>query len=107
MCGSIPEDARDLLDALPNSCLDRAFLLFPDPWPKRRHAARRFIQPANLDLLARLLKPGAEFRFGSDDPTYIAWGLAHLVRHLRVPLDRRAARRDWRAQDRRLAPDPL
>ncbi len=56
-------------------------LLFPDPWPKRRHAERRFIQPANLDQLARLMKPGAEFRVASDDPTYIGWALAHLVRH--------------------------
>jgi tRNA (guanine-N7-)-methyltransferase len=96
-----PEDARDLLDALPDACLDRVFLLFPDPWPKRRHAARRFIQPANLDALARLMKPGAEFRFASDDPTYIAWGLAHLVRHpafqwtAERPQDWRARTADW------------
>lgn len=74
-----PEDARDLLDALPDASLDRVFLLFPDPWPKRRHADRRFIQPANLDLLARLMKPGAEFRVASDDPTYVGWALARLV----------------------------
>ena len=96
-----PEDARDLLDALPDGSLDRAFLLFPDPWPKRRHADRRFIQPANLDLLARLMKPGAEFRVASDDPTYIGWALAHLARHpafawtAQGPADWRARTADW------------
>lgn len=90
-----PEDARDLLDALPDGSLDRVFLLFPDPWPKRRHADRRFIQQANLDLLARLMKPRAELRVASDDPTYIGWALAHLVRH---PAFTWTARRpgDWR-----------
>jgi tRNA (guanine-N7-)-methyltransferase len=96
-----PEDARDLLDALPDVSLDRVFLLFPDPWPKRRHADRRFIQPANLDLLARLMKPGAELRVASDDPTYIGWALAHLTRHpafawsARGPADWRARTSDW------------
>ncbi len=96
-----PEDARDLLDALPEASLDRVFLLFPDPWPKRRHADRRFIQPANLDLLARLMKPGAEFRVASDDPTYIGWVLAHLMRHpafawtARGPEDWRVRTPDW------------
>lgn len=90
-----PEDARGLLDLLPEQSLDRVFLLFPDPWPKRRHAARRFIQTANLDLLARLMKPGAEFRVASDDPTYIGWALAHVTAH---PAFRWTARRprDWR-----------
>lgn len=96
-----PEDARDLLDALPEASLDRVFLLFPDPWPKRRHADRRFIQPGNLDLLARLMKPGAEFRVASDDPTYIGWALAHLMRHpafawtARRPADWRVRPADW------------
>ena len=48
-------------------------ILFPDPWPKARHAKRRFIHPAQLPLLARVLKPGAEWRVASDDPTYQAW----------------------------------
>jgi tRNA (guanine-N7-)-methyltransferase len=76
-----PEDARDLLSRLPDRCLGRLFLLFPDPWPKARHARRRFVNQANLDLLARLLKPGAELRIGSDDPTYIGWALAHASNH--------------------------
>jgi tRNA (guanine-N7-)-methyltransferase len=67
------EDARILLRALPDACLDRLFLLFPDPWPKARHAKRRFVHPAQLPELARVLKPGAEWRVASDDPTYQAW----------------------------------
>jgi tRNA (guanine-N7-)-methyltransferase len=66
-------DARTLLRLLPNGCLDRVFLLFPDPWPKSRHAKRRFVHPALLPLLARVMKPGAEWRVASDDATYQTW----------------------------------
>ena len=96
-----PEDARDLLDCLPDAALDRVFLLFPDPWPKRRHAARRFIQTERLDQLARLMKPGAEFRVASDDPGYITWALAHLTAHpdfqwlAQRPRDWRERPDDW------------
>ena len=68
-----PEDARKLLALLPEASLDRLFLLFPDPWPKARHAKRRFVHPAMLPVVARALKPGAEWRIASDDPTYQAW----------------------------------
>lgn len=90
-----PDDVRPLLDALPDACLERVFLLFPDPWAKRRHAFRRFIGPENLARLARVLRPGGEFRVASDDPAYIAWTLRHLRAH---PAFRwRAARADdWR-----------
>ncbi len=74
-------DARDLLDCLAPGSLDRAFLLFPDPWPKARHNKRRFVQPETLDRLATLLRPGAEFRLATDDPDYAAWMLACLDRH--------------------------
>ena len=67
------DDARSLLRDLPDACLDRLFLLFPDPWPKARHAKRRFVHPAMLPLLARVLKVGGEWRVASDDPTYQAW----------------------------------
>ncbi len=67
------DDARTLIRALPEACLDRLFLLFPDPWPKARHAKRRFVHPALLPALARVLKPGAEWRIASDDPTYQTW----------------------------------
>ena len=76
-----PEDVRDLLPALKPQSLDRIFLLFPDPWHKTRHAGRRFVNQANLDIVANLLKPGGEFRVGSDDPVYIGWALAHTTRH--------------------------
>ncbi len=68
-----PRDARHLLAALPDAALDRLFLLFPDPWPKARHAKRRFVHPALLPLVARALRPGGEWRIASDDPTYQLW----------------------------------
>jgi tRNA (guanine-N7-)-methyltransferase len=68
-----PADARHLLAALPEASLDRLFLLFPDPWPKARHAKRRFVHPSLLPMVARALKPGGEWRIASDDPTYQAW----------------------------------
>lgn len=68
-----PDDARVLLRGLPDASLDRLFLMFPDPWPKLRHAKRRFVHPAQLPLIARVLKPGAIWRVASDDPTYQAW----------------------------------
>lgn len=67
------QDARLLLRALPEACLDRVFLMFPDPWPKVRHIKRRFVHPAQTPLLARVLKPGGIWRVASDDPTYQAW----------------------------------
>ncbi len=73
------DDARILLRLLPDACLDRLFLLFPDPWPKARHAKRRFVHPAALPLLARVLKPGAEWRVASDDPTYHEWVTAVMA----------------------------
>jgi tRNA (guanine-N7-)-methyltransferase len=76
-----PDDARLLLDRLPDQALDRVFLLFPDPWPKARHKKRRFVSPENLDRLARLMRPGAELRLASDDADYVAWMLAHLAEH--------------------------
>jgi len=68
-----PQDARHLLRALPDAALDRLFLMFPDPWPKARHAKRRFVHPELLPMVARTLKPGAIWRIASDDPTYQAW----------------------------------
>ena len=73
------DDARVLIRALPDACLDRLFLLFPDPWPKLRHAKRRFVHPALLPELARVLTPGAEWRLASDDPTYQAWVMEVLA----------------------------
>ncbi len=76
-----PDDIRPLLPHLPDGCLERIFVLFPDPWPKRRHARRRLIQTRTLDVFARLLMPGGELRVASDDPTYVAWTLRHAPTH--------------------------
>lgn len=67
------DDARDVLRFLPDGSLSRLFLMFPDPWPKLRHAKRRFVHPSLLPELARVLAPGAVWRIASDDPTYQAW----------------------------------
>jgi tRNA (guanine-N7-)-methyltransferase len=66
-------DALDILDRVAPASLDRVFLLHPDPWPKTRHAKRRFVNPGPLDLVARALKPGGEFRVGTDQPVYCQW----------------------------------
>lgn len=76
-----PDDARDLIARLADRSVARVFLLFPDPWPKARHAERRFVAPANLASLARILAPGAELRVATDDPTHLAWILDHLPVH--------------------------
>lgn len=95
------EDARMLLAALPDASLSRVFLLFPDPWPKKRHNKRRFVSPENLDQLARVLKDGAEFRFGSDHDDYCRWTLAHVMNHpafewtAEGPADWRVRPDDW------------
>jgi tRNA (guanine-N7-)-methyltransferase len=76
-----PDDARDLMDALPDGVLSRVFVLFPDPWPKARHAKRRFISGARLTQLHRIMAPGAELRIASDIPLYVAWTLMHIRAH--------------------------
>lgn len=76
-----PDDAGALFAALADASIDRAFLLFPDPWPKARHHKRRIVNPANLDSLARILANGAEFRVATDDRAYLGWILAHILDH--------------------------
>ncbi len=66
-----PGDVRDLMDLMPDASVARAFLLYPDPWPKARHHRRRFVTPEHLDPLARILAPGAEFRVATDIPDYV------------------------------------
>jgi tRNA (guanine-N7-)-methyltransferase len=73
-----PDDARVLLDALPEGSISRCFLLFPDPWPKARHAKRRFIGPENIARLARALCPGGELRLATDDPKLALWMREHM-----------------------------
>ena len=66
-----PGDARDLMDVLPPASIARAFLLYPDPWPKARHHRRRFVTPEHLGPLARVLQPGAMLRVATDIPDYV------------------------------------
>ncbi|MEO1658744.1 MAG: tRNA (guanosine(46)-N7)-methyltransferase TrmB [Pseudomonadota bacterium] len=70
-------DARPALAALPDSALDRLYLLQPDPWPKKRHHKRRMVSQAFLAEAARLLRPGAELWISSDIADYIRWTLMH------------------------------
>jgi tRNA (guanine-N7-)-methyltransferase len=92
-----PDDARVLLSQLPDASLERLFLLFPDPWPKARHAKRRFVHPALVPLIARVLKPGAEWRVASDEPVYQAWVdevmAAQILFEMAPPVTERPA--DW------------
>lgn len=74
------EDATALLAALPEACLARVYLLYPDPWPKRRQRKRRFVSDESLDAVARVLKPGGVFRFASDIDDYAGWTLVRAAR---------------------------
>jgi tRNA (guanine-N7-)-methyltransferase len=89
-----PGDARDLFDVLPEASIDRAFLLYPDPWPKARHHRRRFVTPEHLAPLARVLKPGAIFRVATDIEDYVRQALEEVPRHGFDWLAERPA--DWR-----------
>jgi tRNA (guanine-N7-)-methyltransferase len=73
-------DAVDLLAWLPDASLDEVDLLYPDPWPKRRHWKRRFVQDRTVAMLGRVLRPGGLFRFATDIPDYAAWTLERLMR---------------------------
>lgn len=73
-------DVRDVLAWLPDACLAEIFLLYPDPWPKRRHWKRRLITDATLAALARVLRPGGHLRFASDSADYVHWTLLRGLR---------------------------
>lgn len=73
-----PGDARDLFDVLPEACLERVFLNYPDPWPKTRHHRRRFVTPEYLLPLARCCAPGAEFRVATDIADYVRQTLVEV-----------------------------
>ena len=89
------DDATALLDWLPDACLSGIDLLYPDPWPKRKHWKRRFVSPANLDRFARVLKPGGVFRFASDIDTYVNWTLLRCGAHPAFAWQASSAS-DWR-----------
>ncbi len=75
-----PGDARDLMDVLPAASISRAFLLYPDPWPKTRHHRRRFVTPEHLRPLARAMRPGAILRVATDIPDYVRQTLQEVPR---------------------------
>ena len=72
-------DARALIAHLPATCLARAFILYPDPWPKRRHNKRRLISEAMVAELARVARPGAQVRFATDIDDYAGWTLRRFL----------------------------
>ena len=88
-----PGDVRDMFDVLPDDSVDRAFLLYPDPWPKKRHHRRRFVTPEHLEPLARVMKSGAIFRVATDIPDYVRQTLEQVPGHGFEWLAERAA--DW------------
>ncbi|KPQ22187.1 MAG: tRNA (guanine-N(7)-)-methyltransferase [Rhodobacteraceae bacterium HLUCCA24] len=93
-------DVRDLLDVLPEASIARAFVLYPDPWPKARHHRRRFVTPEHLDPLARVMAPGADLRIATDIPDYVRQTLEEVPRHgfdwlAEGPRDWRAPWDDW------------
>jgi tRNA (guanine-N7-)-methyltransferase len=77
----LAEDARLLLDALPEASVERVFILFPDPWPKARHQKRRIVSQETLDSVARVLKAGGELRIATDHVDYAEWMLEHILAH--------------------------
>lgn len=88
-------DGRDVLVRLPDASLDAVYLLYPDPWPKRRQRKRRIVDPTFVAELARVIRPGGEFRFASDIDDYVGWTLARVLPNRDFQwLAREAA--DWR-----------
>ena len=75
------DDARDLINSLPDNSLERVFILYPDPWPKTRHHKRRIISSEFLDSLTRVMKPDAELRLATDSADYATWMLERLLAH--------------------------
>lgn len=97
------EDARLLIERLPENSVDKVFILFPDPWPKARHHKRRIISVGVVDQLARVLRNGAEIRIATDEPGYLEWILWHFNNHrgfswnIEKPADCRHSPEDWPA----------
>jgi tRNA (guanine-N7-)-methyltransferase len=83
------QEAASLIAWLPDASVGRVDLIHPDPWPKRRHWKRRFVQDATIAQLARILRPGGELRFATDVAGYAGWTLQRLLR---------SAAFDWTAQ---------
>jgi tRNA (guanine-N7-)-methyltransferase len=89
------DDATRVLDWLPASAIAEIDLLYPDPWPKKRHWKRRFVSSVNLDRFARVLRPGGLFRFASDISSYVNWTLLACMNHAAFDWAAASAA-DWR-----------
>jgi tRNA (guanine-N7-)-methyltransferase len=89
------DDVSDVIAWLPDASLARIDLIHPDPWPKRRHWKRRFVQDETVARLARILRPGGEFRFVTDIADYAAWTLLRLLRSGKFEWTAQCAD-DWR-----------
>lgn len=89
-----PGDVRDLLDVLPDESITKAFLLYPDPWPKKRHHRRRFVTPEHLEPLHRVMAPGAELRIATDIEDYVRQAMEEVPKAGFVWTAERAS--DWR-----------
>jgi tRNA (guanine-N7-)-methyltransferase len=95
-----PGDARDLFDVIPAGSIAKAFLNYPDPWPKARHHRRRFVTQDHLELLHHVLAPGAEFRVATDIPDSVRQTLQEVPKAgfewlAEGPADWRDAWSDW------------
>lgn len=93
-------DARDLMDVLPEASIAKAFLLYPDPWPKARHHRRRFVTQEHLLPLAKVVKAGAEFRIATDIEDYVRQALLEVPKagfewQAETPSDWQVAWPDW------------
>jgi tRNA (guanine-N7-)-methyltransferase len=88
-------DAQAVIEAAPDRFFSRVFILYPDPWPKRRHHKRRVIAAGTVEALARIMRSGAELRFATDVDDYAGWTLARFLAspHFRWTADRA---NDWR-----------
>ncbi len=95
------DDARLLFSKIPDGFVDRVFLLFPDPWPKKRHADRRFVNPDNLKELARIIKKGGILRIATDHKVYKSWTLRTMHKNdnfkwtAKTSADWRNEPKDW------------
>lgn len=95
------DDARDVLRWLPEASIDRAFVLFPDPWPKARHKKRRLVNPSTLEMVARALRPGGVLRIATDIGDYARTmltafqGVPKLRWTAQAPEDWRVRPPDW------------
>jgi tRNA (guanine-N7-)-methyltransferase len=88
-------DAVDLIGRLPDACIGRVYLLYPDPWPKPRQHKRRFVSEENLKALARILRPGGQLRFASDIEDYCMWTLERIKASQDFEIDQRDASLPW------------